>query len=67
MAHPQFDQFLREVLKLPTAVFEGPSFSYSEQAARMCFPLQVRPRLRPAAAAAAAAERRAFPESRSRL
>lgn len=42
MVHPQFDQFLREVLKLPMAVFEGPSFSYSEQGARMCFAQQVR-------------------------
>lgn len=42
MVHPQFDQFLREVLKLPMAVFEGPSFSYTEQAARMCFAQQVR-------------------------
>lgn len=42
MVHQQFDRFLREVLKLPMAVFEGPSFSYSEQAARMCFGQQVR-------------------------
>ncbi|XP_010781680.1 dystrobrevin alpha isoform X1 [Notothenia coriiceps] len=38
MVHSQFDQFLREVLKLPMAVFEGPSFGYTEQAARTCFP-----------------------------
>uniref|UniRef100_A0A8C3TZ43 Dystrobrevin n=1 Tax=Catharus ustulatus TaxID=91951 RepID=A0A8C3TZ43_CATUS len=37
---PKFDQFLREVLKLPTAVFEGPSFGYTEQAVRSCFPQQ---------------------------
>ncbi|XP_043990369.1 dystrobrevin alpha isoform X3 [Gambusia affinis] len=37
MVHSQFDQFLREVLKLPMAVFEGPSFGYTEQAARACF------------------------------
>lgn len=42
MAYPQFDQFLREVLKLPMAVFEGPSFGYTEQAARTCFAQQVR-------------------------
>ncbi|KAM8850717.1 dystrobrevin alpha isoform 2-T4 [Spinachia spinachia] len=42
MVHSQFDQFLREVLKLPTAVFEGPSFCYTEQAARTCFALQKR-------------------------
>ncbi|XP_047446038.1 dystrobrevin alpha isoform X9 [Mugil cephalus] len=40
MVHPQFDQFLREVLKLPMAVFEGPSFGYTEQAARTCFAQQ---------------------------
>lgn len=49
MVQPQFDQFLREVLKLPMAVFEGPSFSYSEQAARMCFAQQVGVRLKEAA------------------
>ncbi|XP_061588403.1 dystrobrevin alpha isoform X2 [Cololabis saira] len=37
IVHSQFDQFLREVLKLPMAVFEGPSFGYTEQAARTCF------------------------------
>ncbi|XP_016525246.1 dystrobrevin alpha isoform X13 [Poecilia formosa] len=42
MVHSQFDQFLREVLKLPMAVFEGPSFGYTEQAARACFTQQVR-------------------------
>lgn len=42
MVHSQFDQFLREVLKLPMAVFEGPSFGYTEQAARACFAQQVR-------------------------
>ncbi|XP_032817302.2 dystrobrevin beta-like isoform X4 [Petromyzon marinus] len=36
----KFDQYLHEVLKLPTAVFEGPSFGYTEQAARSCFPHQ---------------------------
>ncbi|KAK7945524.1 hypothetical protein WMY93_001252 [Mugilogobius chulae] len=40
MVHSQFDQFLREVLKLPMAVFEGPSFGYTEQAARTCFSQQ---------------------------
>ncbi|XP_061878489.1 dystrobrevin alpha [Entelurus aequoreus] len=42
MAYSQFDQFLREVLKLPMAVFEGPSFRYTEQAAKSCFAQQVR-------------------------
>ncbi|XP_041659104.1 dystrobrevin alpha isoform X5 [Cheilinus undulatus] len=40
MVHSQFDRFLREVLKLPMAVFEGPSFGYTEQAARACFSQQ---------------------------
>ncbi|XP_031643709.1 dystrobrevin beta-like isoform X7 [Oncorhynchus kisutch] len=40
MAFAKFDQFLREVLKLPTAVFEGPSFGYTEHAVRTCFPQQ---------------------------
>lgn len=30
MIFSKFDQFLKEVLKLPTAVFEGPSFGYTE-------------------------------------
>lgn len=37
LVYSQFDQFLKEVLKLPVAVFEGPSFSYTEQTARTCF------------------------------
>ncbi|XP_040910934.1 dystrobrevin alpha isoform X1 [Toxotes jaculatrix] len=40
LVYSQFDQFLREVLKLPMAVFEGPSFGYTEQAARTCFSQQ---------------------------
>ncbi|MCJ8728462.1 hypothetical protein PDJAM_G00004680 [Pangasius djambal] len=40
MIYSQFDQFLKEVLKLPVTVFEGPSFSYTEQTARTCFAQQ---------------------------
>ncbi|XP_076151397.1 dystrobrevin alpha [Alosa pseudoharengus] len=40
MVYSQFDQFLREVLKLPVTVFEGPSFGYTEQTTRTCFPQQ---------------------------
>ncbi|XP_077008440.1 dystrobrevin beta isoform X6 [Tamandua tetradactyla] len=40
MIFSKFDQFLKEVLKLPTAVFEGPSFGYTEHSARTCFPQQ---------------------------
>ncbi|KAG7460790.1 hypothetical protein MATL_G00202610 [Megalops atlanticus] len=40
MTFSKFDQFLREVLKLPTAVFEGPSFGYTEHSLRTCFPQQ---------------------------
>ncbi|XP_045142918.1 dystrobrevin beta isoform X4 [Echinops telfairi] len=36
----KFDQFLKEALKLPTAVFEGPSFGYTEHSVRTCFPQQ---------------------------
>ncbi|XP_075057187.1 dystrobrevin beta isoform X2 [Mixophyes fleayi] len=37
MVFAKFDQFLREVLKLPTTVFEGPSFGYTEHSVRSCF------------------------------
>uniref|UniRef100_A0A8B9E173 ZZ-type domain-containing protein n=1 Tax=Anser cygnoides TaxID=8845 RepID=A0A8B9E173_ANSCY len=40
MIFTKFDQFLKEVLKLPTAVFEGPSFGYTEHSVRTCFPQQ---------------------------
>ncbi|XP_041103609.1 dystrobrevin alpha isoform X17 [Polyodon spathula] len=40
MIYSKFDVFLREVLKLPTTVFEGPSFGYTEQATRSCFAQQ---------------------------
>ncbi|XP_072263413.1 dystrobrevin beta isoform X4 [Pyxicephalus adspersus] len=40
MVYAKFDHFLREVLKLPTTVFEGPSFGYTEHSARSCFPPQ---------------------------
>ncbi|XP_072300202.1 dystrobrevin beta-like isoform X2 [Eucyclogobius newberryi] len=39
---PKFDVFLREVLKLPTAAHEGPSFGYNHSSARSCFPQQKR-------------------------
>lgn len=42
MMFGKLDQFLKEALKLPTAVFEGPSFGYTEHAVRTCFPQQVR-------------------------
>ncbi|XP_042319147.1 dystrobrevin alpha isoform X17 [Sceloporus undulatus] len=40
MIYGKYDMFLREVLKLPTAVFEGPSFGYTEQSAKSCFSQQ---------------------------
>ncbi|XP_019403239.1 PREDICTED: dystrobrevin alpha isoform X4 [Crocodylus porosus] len=40
MVYGKYDTFLREVLKLPTAVFEGPSFGYTEQSAKSCFSQQ---------------------------
>lgn len=33
----RFDDYLREVLALPAAVFEGPTFAYNESAAKGCF------------------------------
>uniref|UniRef100_A0A8B9LEE9 Dystrobrevin, beta a n=1 Tax=Astyanax mexicanus TaxID=7994 RepID=A0A8B9LEE9_ASTMX len=40
MTVSRFDHFLRECLKLPSAVFEGPSFGYTEHSAQSCFPQQ---------------------------
>uniref|UniRef100_A0A672RB18 Dystrobrevin n=1 Tax=Sinocyclocheilus grahami TaxID=75366 RepID=A0A672RB18_SINGR len=40
MVMSKFDHFLQEVLKLPTAVFEGPSFGYMHHFARSGFPQQ---------------------------
>ncbi|KAM3840430.1 dystrobrevin alpha isoform 1-T1 [Vipera latastei] len=40
MVYGKYDMFLRDVLKLPTAVFEGPSFGYTEQSAKSCFSQQ---------------------------
>uniref|UniRef100_A0A8C2CNQ6 Dystrobrevin n=1 Tax=Cyprinus carpio TaxID=7962 RepID=A0A8C2CNQ6_CYPCA len=40
MVMSKFDHFLREALKLPTGVFEGPSFGYVDHFARSCFPQQ---------------------------
>ncbi|KAA0708273.1 Dystrobrevin beta [Triplophysa tibetana] len=40
MVMSKFDHFLREALKLPCAVFEGPSFGYMDHFARSCFPQQ---------------------------
>ncbi|XP_071808063.1 dystrobrevin beta-like isoform X1 [Asterias amurensis] len=37
LIHSKFDEYLKLVLQLPTAVFEGPSFGYSENAAQSCF------------------------------
>ncbi|KAI4904327.1 hypothetical protein NFI96_023700 [Prochilodus magdalenae] len=40
MTLSKFDYFLREGLKLPSAVLEGPSFGYTERSAHACFPQQ---------------------------
>ncbi|KAM6953956.1 dystrobrevin, beta a [Aplochiton taeniatus] len=42
MVLSKFDGFLKEALKLPTAVHEGPSFGYTHTSARSCFPQQKR-------------------------
>lgn len=41
LVQSKFDAFLREALKLPTAVYEGPSFGYAHATTRPCFPQQV--------------------------
>uniref|UniRef100_A0A672IN20 Dystrobrevin beta-like n=1 Tax=Salarias fasciatus TaxID=181472 RepID=A0A672IN20_SALFA len=40
LVQSKFDSFLREALKLPTALHEGPSFGYTPTLARSCFPQQ---------------------------
>uniref|UniRef100_A0A3Q1JGH2 Dystrobrevin n=1 Tax=Anabas testudineus TaxID=64144 RepID=A0A3Q1JGH2_ANATE len=42
LVQSQFDAFLREALRLPTAVHEGPSFGYTHTLARSCFTQQKR-------------------------
>ncbi|KAM9339140.1 dystrobrevin, beta a isoform 4-T4 [Symphorus nematophorus] len=42
LVHSKFDGFLKEALKLPTTVHEGPSFGYTHTLARSCFPQQKR-------------------------
>uniref|UniRef100_A0A3P8UY77 Dystrobrevin n=1 Tax=Cynoglossus semilaevis TaxID=244447 RepID=A0A3P8UY77_CYNSE len=42
LVQTKFDWFLREALKVPTAVHEGPSFGYAHTLARSCFPQQKR-------------------------
>lgn len=37
MVRSKFENYLHEVLALPSAVFEGPSFEYSDNAAKACF------------------------------
>uniref|UniRef100_H3DP81 Dystrobrevin, beta a n=1 Tax=Tetraodon nigroviridis TaxID=99883 RepID=H3DP81_TETNG len=41
LVQSKFDAFLREALKLPTAVYEGPSFGYAQASTRPCFPQQI--------------------------
>ncbi|XP_040017472.1 dystrobrevin, beta a isoform X1 [Gasterosteus aculeatus] len=42
LVQSKFDSFLREALKLPSAVHEGPSFGYTHTSARSCFHQQKR-------------------------
>lgn len=37
MDYHKFGDYLREVLALPTAVFEGPTFGFSDAAVKQCF------------------------------
>ncbi|XP_076612852.1 dystrobrevin, beta a isoform X2 [Chaetodon auriga] len=42
LVQSKFDGFLREALKVPTVIHEGPSFGYTHTLARSCFPQQKR-------------------------
>ena len=37
MVKARFDDYLRQLLTLPAAIFEGPSFEFSDNASRNCF------------------------------
>ena len=37
MIMSKFQDYLKEVLALPTAVYEGPSFGFNDTATRACF------------------------------
>ena len=37
LVRQKFEQYLQDILALPTAVFEGPSFGYNDTAVRACF------------------------------
>jgi len=37
LVRQRFEDYLKDLLTLPTAVFEGPSFGYNEMASRACF------------------------------
>ncbi|XP_064626409.1 dystrobrevin beta-like isoform X4 [Lineus longissimus] len=37
LVRQKFEDYLKDILALPSAVYEGPSFGYSESASRSCF------------------------------
>lgn len=37
MEYEKFSEYLQQVLALPTAVFEAPTFGFSETALQQCF------------------------------
>ena len=41
LVRQKFEQYLQDILALPTAVFEGPSFGYNDTAVRACFDMVV--------------------------
>jgi hypothetical protein len=41
MEWTKFVDYLREALALPTAVFEGPTFGYTDLAAKACFDVRL--------------------------
>lgn len=42
MEWTKFVDYLREALALPTAVFEGPTFGYTDLAAKSCFDVRTK-------------------------
>lgn len=40
LVRQKFEQYLQDILALPTAVFEGPSFGYNDTAVRACFDMK---------------------------
>lgn len=37
LVRSKFEEYLKDVLAIPTSVYEGPSFGYNDSAGRSCF------------------------------